>query len=64
MGYWGTGIKENDNAGDYLVFYFELYDKGLEKDEIRMLMDKHFSGDKFYENWIYLAYAQWKCGEC
>lgn len=62
MGYWGTGIKENDNAGDYLTFYFELYDKGLEKENIRKLMDKHFSGNKFYENWIYLAYAQWKCG--
>ncbi len=64
MGYWGTGILENDGATGYLCSYFDLYDEGKEHLKIREELEAFFleHGWTTYEDWLYLAYCQWKCG--
>jgi hypothetical protein len=64
MGYWGIGILENDNANGFINSYLDLYDKGYNHSEIRLELEKLYleNGTYTYEDWLYLAYCQWKCG--
>lgn len=64
MGYCGTGILDNDSAGEYIASYLDLYDEGKEHQEIRIELEAFYTknGCSSYEDWLFLAYSQWLCG--
>ena len=66
MGSWGTGISSNDTFEDIKYEFFELYNDGLEPDEItkkltntnRDLIESEEDANNF---WFALALCQWEC---
>lgn len=66
MGSWGTGISSNDTYADVHNLFFELYNDGLEVDEIsKKLISENqeiLSDPEDCNNfWFALAKAQWEC---
>ena len=66
MGAWGTGISSNDTFADIYDEFFELYNEGMEVQEIskRLIETNHeiIEGPDDCNNfWFALAKAQWEC---
>lgn len=66
MGAWGTAISSNDTYADIYGTFFDLYNDGLEVEEIskKLIADNHETiNDKDDSNnfWFALAKAQWEC---
>jgi hypothetical protein len=67
MGTWGTGISSNDTFEDIYSEFFELFNKGLEVNEItRTIIQNNKDLQSDYEDrhnfWFAIAKAQWECG--
>src|SRR5689334_18779357 len=66
MGTWGTGLSSNDTYADIYDSFFELYNDGLNVDEIskklikenQEIIDDQDDANNF---WFALAKAQWEC---
>jgi len=66
MGVWGTAISFNDTFADIYSEFFDLYDNGLEVNEIsdklilkyQQVIDDIDDSNNF---WFALAKAQWEC---
>ena len=66
MGAWGTAISSNDTYADIHDEFFELYNDGLEVDEIsKQLINKNQETindpDDCNNFWFALVKAQWEC---
>ena len=66
MGAWGTAISSNDTYADVYEAFFELYNDGLDVQEIsRSLVKKNQDiikdSDDCNNFWFALARAQWEC---
>jgi hypothetical protein len=66
MGYWGTAISANDTYEDIYASFFDLYDKGIEPDEIYPILagrnkDTLDDPDDNHNFWFAIAVAQWEC---
>jgi hypothetical protein len=66
MGAWGTAISSNDTYADIYDEFFELYNNGLEVDEISKWLIENNQGtindtDDGNNFWFALAKAQWEC---
>ncbi len=66
MGSWGTGISANDTFEDIKDEFYELYNEGLELNEItnRLINSNgEITNDKEDANnfWFALALCQWEC---
>ncbi len=66
MGNWGTGISSNDTFEDIKDEFFELYNEGLETNEITrkiIISNQEIVNEKEDSNnfWFALALCQWEC---
>ena len=66
MGAWGTAISSNDTYADVYANFFDLYNEGLEVENIsqKIILDNHaIINDSTDQNnfWFALAKAQWEC---
>lgn len=66
MGAWGAAISSNDTYADIYGEFFDLYNDGLDVDEIskKLVLDnKEIIDDTDDSNnfWFALAKAQWEC---
>jgi hypothetical protein len=66
MGTWGTAISSNDTYADIYSAFFNLYNDGLEVDEISKILisnNQETINDTEDSNnfWFALAKAQWEC---
>jgi len=67
MGTWGTGLSSNDTFEDIYSEFIELYNGGLEIEEItNKILSASIDLQNDYEDkhsfWFALAKAQWECG--
>ena len=66
MGSWGTGISSNDTFEDIKDEFFELYNEGLQPNEITQKLinsNREIVNDKEDANnfWFALSLCQWEC---
>jgi len=66
MGAWGTAISSNDTYADIYSEFFELYNDGLDVEEIskKLIADNQETIDDTDDSnnfWFALAKAQWEC---
>ena len=66
MGTWGTVISSNDTYADVFGNFFDLYNEGLEIDDItkRIIVEYQDTINDTTDNnnfWFALAKAQWEC---
>src|SRR5688500_2682262 len=66
MGAWGTAISSNDTYADIYGEFFDLYNEGLEVEEIskKLIADNQETisdPDDSNNFWFALAKAQWEC---
>jgi hypothetical protein len=66
MGAWGTSISSNDTYADIYAGFFDLYNDGLDVEEIsrKLIADNQDTisdNDDSNNFWFALAKAQWEC---
>ncbi|MCF0075811.1 hypothetical protein LZD49_35425, partial [Dyadobacter sp. CY261] len=66
MSTWGTGISSNDTYADIHGEFFDLYNEGLDVDEISKRLITGNQGiiddrEDCHNFWFALAKAQWEC---